>query len=138
MIAKCTKRNKTLFGYDAPTRISEVDPDIKELYKMASPKKLWVLGGLHGHENTGRPTGQYNSEESSGSSFSFEDRMVKGVGSGINFTYKNPGKYTTDGSDVSRDKLDEIVGLVTDLIGNGHYVLLPFCWSRVWIQSEGL
>lgn len=137
--ASATKKNPHLYGYTTYTSQDENDPDIKDLFSQAAKdkaSKLVVLGGLHGYENTGEPTGQSRSEKKA-CSFSLGDQANKRF-SGINFTYANLAKYTTAGSDVTPDKQKEIAKTIKGYLDGGWYVLLSWCWSRTWAESMGL
>src|SRR4051794_37182233 len=117
--ASATKKNPHLYGYTNVTNLSEVDPDIKELFTQAAKdkaSKLVVLGGLHGIKNTGVPKGQAPQENCS---FSLEDQANKKGGTGINFTYVNLAKYTTAGSVVTSDKQKDIAKTIKGYLDGG-------------------
>lgn len=99
--------------------------------------KLVVFGGVHGYDGSGEPTGQ-DSKEKKACSFSMGDRQNKSVGSGVNFTYVNVAKYTTNGSDVTAEKQKEIVKSISEYLKGGYYVLVAWCYSSVWLQASGL
>jgi hypothetical protein len=138
--ASATKKHAHLYGYTLATDQAENDPDIHELFTAAAKdkaKKLLVVGGLHGYAKTGNPTGQ-DKKEKAVCSFSAGDQANKGAFKGINFTYMNIAKYTTDGSDVSAEKQKEIAAKVKEYLDGGYYVLLSWCFSHVWAEKEGL
>ncbi len=138
MNSKETTPGSKLYGYDRETYQDENNEDIKNLYSITAKdkaSKLLVIGGLHGYENTGEPTGQEASEKKV-CSFSMGDQDNKSVGTGINFVYKNIAKYTTDGSDVTKEKQKEIATLIERYLNGGYYVLLSWCYSRVWANNN--
>lgn len=140
MYAQATKKNKKLFGYKVATNQGENDPDIKALFTMAAKdkaSKLVVFGGLHGYAVTGAPTGQ-TPDEKKICSFSMGDQKNKSAGTGINFIYENIAKYTTKGSDVTKEKQEEIKEKIQSYLKGGYYVLLSWCYSHVWVESKGL
>lgn len=141
MFARCTTKNAKLFGYTTATNQTENDADSAELFKTAArdhAKKLVVFGGLHGYDPSGAPTGQSVTEKGV-CSFSMGDRKSKGVGTGVNFIYENIAKFTTAGSDVTAEKQQEIATKVKRYLDSGnYYVLVSWCFSRVWLMSSGL
>lgn len=147
MHSSSTEKHPHLFGYTDITDQYENDADISDLYSTASKdkaSKLVVIGGLHGYRDTGEPTGQNPSEtgldlgDKKICSFAWDDQMNKSVGTGINFIYKNIAKYTTRGSDVTDEKQLEVGKLIKGYLDGGYYVLLSWCFSRVWAESMGL
>jgi hypothetical protein len=138
--ASSTAKHPHLYAYAASTDQDENDPDIAELYKAAAKdkaKKLVVVGGLHGYDPTGEPVGQTNKQKKA-CSFSLGDAKNKGPGTGMNFIYMNIAKYTTNGSDVTTAKQQEIAKTIESYLKNDNYVLLSWCFSRVWAINMGL
>lgn len=136
----CVESKSKVYGYNHATNQNENDNDIKELYSMVtkdskSVRKLVVVGGLHGYNPTGEPTGQSNQEKNV-CSFSMGDQKNKSAGQGIDFIYKNIARYTTDGSDVTDEKQDEIAKLIKDYADAGYYVLLAWCYSDTWARTR--
>jgi|GEM_PF-4481499 len=140
---KGTKKHKdTIFGYNVASDDDMYINDVKELYRMASKsrptKKLVIFGGLHGYENSGEPVGQDNAEKADWS-IKGEEYTKKGVGTGINFTYKNVAKYTTNGSDVTPVKQAALIKLAKDYAESGDWiVLVAWCYSVNWLNKHGL
>ncbi len=136
-----TKVNSKLYAYKKSTDQAENNSDMKELYSIAAKDKgakLVVFGGLHGYDPSGEPTGQTLSEKKDICNFSMEDRDAKSVGKGINFIYCNIAKYTTDGSDVTKEKQKEIATLIKGYLNGGYYVLLSWCFSYTWAKTMKL
>lgn len=149
-----------VYGYNTPSEMSMVEDDITHLHGIASKakKKLYVIGGVHGYDPSGVPTGQTAVEKLDEgaaldegeadvvvlggrkvSSFALQDQAVKRLNRSINFTYKSIGKWTTNGSDVKPDKLVELVQTIKRLDESGDwYVLLTWCFSRTWAMSTGI
>lgn len=138
---------ETIFGYDVESTDAMYVSDVNELYKIATKsrptKKLVIFGGLHGYgpataEYAGEPVGQDNAEKTQWS-IKDEEYAKKGIGSSINFTYKNVAKYTTDGSEVSKEKQDEIIQLAKNYADSGDWiVLIAWCFSVKWLNRNGL
>lgn len=141
MAATSTTKHPKLYGYTASTDQTENDADAKRIYGIATKdkaSKLVIFGGLHGYEHTGIPTAQSPSEKGV-CSFSMGDRISKSPGTGLNFTYENVAKLTSPGMDVSEENQREIVEKIKRYLDSGnYYVLLSWCYSRVWAVSLGL
>jgi hypothetical protein len=139
--AKACLKSKTVFGYDAETDQDENNADVKELYHDAThskpTKKLVVMGGLHGLDQTGVPSGQDPAEKAV-TSFALDDVKMK-KDTAINFTYKNLAKYTTKGSDMTPQRQKEVIELIKQYRDSGTYVvLLSWCFSGIWANANGL
>jgi hypothetical protein len=136
-----------IFGYTVASDDDMYINDLKELYSRATKnrptKKLVVFGGLHGYgpggkSYSGEPVGQDKSEKSDWS-IKNDEYAKKGVGSSINFTYKNVAKYTTNGSDVSPEKQAELIQLAKDYADSGDWIVMfAWCYSAEWLNREGL
>lgn len=141
------KHKDTIFGYKTESTDKMYVEDVTELYSIASKsrptKKLIVFGGLHGYgpgtaPYSGEPVGQDNPEKTNWS-IKNEEYAKKGVGTGINFTYKNVAIYTTDGSEVIEEKQNELIKLAKDYADSGDWiVLIAWCFSVKWLNRKGL
>lgn len=156
MFAKACLKSSGVFGYDDETDQTENNADVKDLYRQATtskpPKKLFVLGGLHGLDPSGVPSGQEPNEKTTidpgeatvtlggvkVTTFALNDIAMKKE-TGINFVYKNIGIYATKGSDVTPQKQKEILDLIKQYRDSGNYiVLMSWCFSRTWGNSNNL
>jgi hypothetical protein len=145
-----------LYAYNNETDQDENKLDATELFRLATKsrptKKLLIMGGLHGLDPSGVPSGQEPDERddvragemsvsvggSKVTTFALNDIDMKRF-TGINFTYKNLGKYTTKGSDMTAEKQAEIVKLLKQYHASGdYYILLAWCFSRTWALANGL
>jgi len=129
--------NRHLYCYTAPTNTPFLQNDVPALFHIAAKdkaQKLVVFGGIHGYVTTGIPTGQTLAEKGV-SNFSLDDRDLKNVGTGINFTYNNVAKLTTNGSDVSAANLAEVQKTINGYLDGGWYVLLGWCYSDAWATA---
>jgi hypothetical protein len=156
MIAQVCPKHMFLYGYNNITDQNENKADATDLYKLATKsrptRKLLLMGGLHGLDPTGVPSGQEPAEKtalyagsldvavggSKVTTFALNDIEMKRF-TGINFTYKNLGKYTTRGSDMTAEKQAEVIELLKQYhTSNSYYILLCWCFSRTWALANGL
>jgi hypothetical protein len=144
--AGAAKKHPKVYGYSVSTDQNENDADIKELFAKAAKdkaSKLVVFGGLHGYDPSGEPVSQTKAEKAV-CSFAMGDQHNKGVGSALNFTYVNVAKYAGAPAvkgghgDVSAEKQKEILTKISEYSKGGYYVLVAWCFSKVWLETNGL